>query len=165
MEIGIPVERKKYERRIALVPEDVNKLVGDGHTVYVESGAGIGSGFTNESYERAGAEIVEQLPDLDLRAQVKRPPAISDLTGHKYDTIMGYFYVEENLDNKLLNMLLETGIECYAFHEIRDKNYKRKVNLGHEAGIVGMIEALKIWGAIQEEHGNENYFRDLKINV
>ena len=162
MELGIPVERKKYERRIALVPEDVSKLVGDGHTVYVESGAGNGSGFADESYMLAGAEIVEQLPDLDLRVQVKRPPTIDDLTGHKYNTIMGYFYVEDDLDNQLLDMLLKSGIECYAYHEIRDSNYKRKVNLGHEAGIVGMIEALNIWGAIQEEHGKKNYFKGLK---
>ncbi len=58
MNIAVPKEIVEGERRVALVPDIAKRLVGDGMTVSVESGAGVAAGFTDEMYKAAGAEIV-----------------------------------------------------------------------------------------------------------
>src|SRR6266571_1338318 len=54
MIVGVPKEIKTAENRVALVPAGVESLVGDGHSVLVEQGAGLGSGFGDEAYRAAG---------------------------------------------------------------------------------------------------------------
>ena len=54
MKIGVPKEIKTNENRVALVPAGCEALVDDGHTVYIEKGAGIGSGFADDDYLKAG---------------------------------------------------------------------------------------------------------------
>ena len=58
MVIGIPKEIKANENRVSLLPVGVQTLVRHGHRVVVESRAGVGSGFDDESYKKAGAEIL-----------------------------------------------------------------------------------------------------------
>ena len=57
MIIGVPREIKASENRVGLTPGNVSTLVDEGHTVFIEKDAGIGSNFTNEEYADAGAEI------------------------------------------------------------------------------------------------------------
>ncbi|MCL6573945.1 MAG: alanine dehydrogenase, partial [Bacillus sp. (in: Bacteria)] len=59
MFISVPKEIKNNENRVALTPAGVVSFVTEGHTVLVEKDAGIGSGFTNEDYTFAGAEIID----------------------------------------------------------------------------------------------------------
>lgn len=59
MRIGIPKEIKNNENRVAITPAGVVALVNAGHEVLIEMNAGLGSSFTNESYQEAGAVIVE----------------------------------------------------------------------------------------------------------
>ena len=59
MDIGLAKERKEKEFRVALIPSDVKKLVDAGHSVFVEKDAGVGSGFSDEEYEKAGAKITD----------------------------------------------------------------------------------------------------------
>ena len=86
MRIGVPTEIKVQEYRVGLTPESVGELTNAGHAVNVQSGAGIGSGFSDEEYTDVGAKI---LPDADcvfsestLIVKVKEPQAqeISRLT-------------------------------------------------------------------------------------
>jgi len=58
MIIGIPKEIKREEKRVAITPEGVSALVGHGHRVIIETGAGLGSGMSNEAYQKAGAEVL-----------------------------------------------------------------------------------------------------------
>lgn len=58
MRIGIPRERIRWERRVGLTPEAVSLLTDAGHRVFVESGAGEGAGYADETYREAGAELV-----------------------------------------------------------------------------------------------------------
>jgi len=53
--IGVPTEVKVAEKRVAVTPSGVRTLVQGGHKVLIQSGAGLGSGFSNESYIQAGA--------------------------------------------------------------------------------------------------------------
>ncbi|WP_257346585.1 alanine dehydrogenase [Pseudalkalibacillus decolorationis] len=76
MRIGVPMEVKNNENRVAMTPAGVVSLVTAGHQVYIERDAGLGSGFTNEQYQEAGAEIVETAIDawsMDMVMKVKEP--------------------------------------------------------------------------------------------
>ena len=59
MKIGIPKERREYERRVAATPETVKKFAGLGFAVTVETGAGEGASFPDEAFRQAGAEIAK----------------------------------------------------------------------------------------------------------
>lgn len=77
MIIGIPKEIKKHEYRVALIPSNVETLVKDGHSVLVESNAGVSSNFTNEAYLQAGAQILNFAEEIfakaDMIVKVKEP--------------------------------------------------------------------------------------------
>ena len=77
MLIGVPKEIKKNENRVALVPSNVEVLVKHGHTVLVQSDAGTDSGFDNEAYLKAGAEIVDTAAEVfgcaEMILKVKEP--------------------------------------------------------------------------------------------
>lgn len=77
MVIGIPKEIKPEENRIAIVPGGIETLVHKGHKVIIEKGAGRGSGFNDEEYNRAGAQISHRHEDIlgeaDLILKVKEP--------------------------------------------------------------------------------------------
>src|ERR1700761_8053150 len=77
MYIGIPKEIKNHEYRVGLAPTSVYELVDNGHTVYIETLAGIGSGFKDSDYEKAGAKIVGTAQEVfsiaDMIVKVKEP--------------------------------------------------------------------------------------------
>src|SRR3989339_397373 len=70
MRIGIPKETYKGERRIALAPAGVDTLVKSGHSVFIETNAGLESHFTDESYRRVGANIVYTPEEVYQRAEM-----------------------------------------------------------------------------------------------
>lgn len=80
MIIGTPKEIKNQEFRVGLIPSGVTSLVHDGHTVLIQDGAGLGSGFTNAEYEAAGATIVPTARDIFEKAEmiikVKEPQEV-----------------------------------------------------------------------------------------
>src|SRR5258708_13670435 len=77
MKIGVPKEIKEQEHRVALLPSVVYLLTRLGHAVFVGRGAGAGSGFPDEAYLQAGAQILDDHPALykqgDLIIKVKEP--------------------------------------------------------------------------------------------
>ena len=77
MIIGVPKEIKNNESRVSAIPGVVHELVLDGHTVYVEKGAGLASGISDAEYEEAGAVLLEKAEDVwnksDLIYKVKEP--------------------------------------------------------------------------------------------
>src|SRR2546430_13637264 len=77
MIIGVPKEVKEQEQRVALLPSAVEQLTKRGHTVLVEKNAGFGSGYPDQDYEKAGAEIIELAKDVwasaDMIVKVKEP--------------------------------------------------------------------------------------------
>src|SRR5437867_5662040 len=73
MKIGVPKETMPGESRVGLVPETVGRLVKANNTVVVERGAGTASSFTDDAYEKAGAQLVENAFDADLVAKVQKP--------------------------------------------------------------------------------------------
>ena len=77
MNIGLPTEIKDSEYRVGLVPAGVHALVEDEHNVFVERGAGRGSGFSDEEYGAAGGCLVDSADDVfgqsDMVVKVKEP--------------------------------------------------------------------------------------------
>lgn len=64
MKIGVPKEIKNNEFRVGLTPGAVSAFTQDGHEVLVERGAGLGSGFPDEEYLQAGAQILDDPKDV-----------------------------------------------------------------------------------------------------
>ncbi len=84
MRIGIPREIKDMEFRVGLVPNGARHLVGSGHELLVERGAGLGSGFADDAYAGAGARIVDveevwSAPDLIIKVKEPQPPEVARL--------------------------------------------------------------------------------------
>jgi len=76
MRIGVPSEIKNNENRVAMTPAGVVQLVKAGHEVFIQKGAGLGSGFTDKHYIRAGAVMVEGAAEawsMDMVMKVKEP--------------------------------------------------------------------------------------------
>lgn len=159
MKIGIPKETKNGEFRVALVPEHVRQLVEEGHDVYVEKGAGVGSRFTDSDYRKVGAKIKKDVFDCKMIVKVKEPK-IERIKPEQI--IMAYLHVEKGQNMELLKTLLDKNVTSYAYEEIRNERGCRLVNLGVEAGIVGMYEGLRLYGQIHAKNGRENRFKRLK---
>ena len=70
MLIGVPKEIKSDEYRVALPPAGVEMLAQAGHEIFVEQGAGLGSGFTDDFYTNAGAEILDRSEEVWARAEM-----------------------------------------------------------------------------------------------
>jgi len=70
MIIGVPREIKKGEYRVGMIPPGAEALVEAGHKVYVQKTAGMGSGFADEEYVKAGAEITDSIEGVYDRAEM-----------------------------------------------------------------------------------------------
>ena len=77
MRIGVPKETAEGERRVALVPDVVRKLVGQGHEVVVEPGAGAAAGIPDALFEDAGATLGDGAWQADVVAKVAPPQTTS----------------------------------------------------------------------------------------
>ncbi len=140
MIIGVPKETKNNEHRVALTPNHVRKLLKLGHEVLIEKNAGTGAGFSDSEYVKAGAEIKKSVKNCEMIVRVK-PPA----TVKKRQIIMAYLHIEKGQNPVLLHKLLRQKATSYAYEEIRNTGGKRMVNLGYEAGVVGMYEGLRFF--------------------
>src|SRR4051812_25538813 len=96
MLIGVPKEIKTNENRIALVPAGAEALTAAGHTVVIEKGAGLGSGFPDEAYTAVGAEILGTADEVWQRAEmimkVKEPIAVEYPRMRRGQVIYTYFH-------------------------------------------------------------------------
>lgn len=121
MKIGVPKEIKVKENRVGLVPSGVQQLVYDGHQVYVQKGAGLGVGVTDEEYRKVGAVILENAPEVfntaEMIIKVKEPQP-SEIALMKPHHIM-YTYLHLAADAELTRGLLKTGATCIAYETIQ----------------------------------------------
>ncbi len=124
MIIGVPKEIKEQERRIALVPSAAEQLTKRGHTVVVEKNGGVGSGYPDEEYKKAGAEIVDLAEDVFARAdmivKVKEPlPAEFPLL-RKGQILFTYLHLAAS--KALTDALLKSGVTAIAYETIQIGN-------------------------------------------
>src|SRR5438445_3749641 len=124
MVIGVPKEIKEQERRIALVPSAAEQLTKRGHSVLVEKNGGIGSGYPDEEYKKAGAEIVDLAKDVfrraDMIVKVKEPlPAEFPLL-RKGQILFTYLHLAAS--KALTDALLKSGVTAIAYETIQIGN-------------------------------------------
>ena len=124
MEIGIPKETKDQEFRVGLSPSSVRVLVEQGHSAFVESDAGIGSGFTDADYLQAGASIVTSSKDTwtrDLVVKVKEPLTSEYGFLQKKQILFTYLHLAAN--RALTESLIDSGVSAIAYEtvELPDK--------------------------------------------
>lgn len=120
MIIGIPKEIKKEEYRVGITPSGVEELKRDGHTILVESGAGMGSGFSDEEYLKVDADIVDKqtiFEKSDLIVKVKEPlPQEYDLI-RDGQAIFTYLHLAPN--RELTELLLKKKITALGYETLQ----------------------------------------------
>lgn len=121
MLIGVPREVKTDEYRVAMLPVGVEELTHGGHKVLVESGAGVGSGITDEMYAANGATIVSSAAEVwtaaDLIVKVKEPQPGEWPMLRPGQMVFTYFHFAAS--EELTRNVVATGITAIAYETLR----------------------------------------------
>jgi len=121
MVIGVPREIKKAEYRVALTPAGVRALKDAGHQVLMEKEAGLGSGFHDEEFKKAGAEIIADkrkiFDEADLILKVKEP--LPEEFGLFHEGQVLFTYLHLAADKKLTEALLASKIVGIAYETVQ----------------------------------------------
>jgi alanine dehydrogenase len=122
MIIGIPKELKEDEYRVSMLPVGVELLREAGHEVFVECGAGAGSGYEDDQYLAAGATIVDEPEPIfaaaELIVKVKEPLSRELPLLRRGTTLFTYFHFAA--DRALTDACLEAGITALAYETLTD---------------------------------------------
>ncbi|MEZ5937323.1 MAG: alanine dehydrogenase [Hyphomonadaceae bacterium] len=123
MKIGVPKEIKVQEFRVGLTPESVAELVRAGHEVLVETGAGVGSGASDDHYRKVGATILDTADDVfsaaELIVKVKEPqPLECDRLTPKH-TLFTYLHLAA--DKPQAEALMASGATCIAYETVTNR--------------------------------------------
>jgi proton-translocating NAD(P)+ transhydrogenase subunit alpha len=114
--IGVPKETAPGERRVALVPEVVAKLVEGGHTVVVERGAGSAASFADAQYEEAGATLVDSAWDADAVVKVQKPAGEEAARLRSGAVLIGF--LQPLTDTEGIDRLTAAGVIGFAMESI-----------------------------------------------
>jgi NAD(P) transhydrogenase subunit alpha len=114
--IGVPRETAQGERRVALVPEVVAKLVAAGHVVLVERGAGGAASFEDTAYEEVGAAMVDSAWDAEVVAKVQKPTA--DEAGRLARGTVLIGFLQPLTDREGIERLAAQGVVAFAMESI-----------------------------------------------
>ena len=147
MKVGIVKEIKNNENRVAIIPASVKEFLRYGHEVYIECGAGVGSGFRDEEYAAAGAIMVEKAEDVwntvDLLYKVKEILP----SEYKYvrEDLIIMTYIHSNAHREETQVLLDSKCVSIALEDITSDNPHRRfplvANMGELAGKGGFLAA------------------------
>ena len=122
MKVGIPAEVKSDEYRVAMMPVGVERLAAAGHEVFVQSGAGLGSGFPDEAYRAAGAKMVVDGPAVfqsaEMIVKVKEPQPSEFPLIKSHHTLFTYFHFASS--RELTVAMMDSGATCVAYETLRD---------------------------------------------
>jgi H+-translocating NAD(P) transhydrogenase subunit alpha len=117
MRVGVPKESAPGERRVALVPESVERLVAAGSEVALEPGAGAAAGFSDDLYREAGATIADSaVGGAELVARVRKPSA-DEAAGLAEGTVLVGF-LEPLTDRAGIERLAARGVVAFAMESI-----------------------------------------------
>jgi len=119
MHIGVPKEVKEHEYRVSLTPDGAEKLIKSGHRVLIEHSAGDGSGFSDDTYKKAGAEVTNRnflFKNAELIVKVKEPlPEEYDLFSED-QALFTFLHLAPN--QELIDMLLKKNITSFAYETL-----------------------------------------------
>jgi len=121
MNVGIPKEIKNREGRVAVTPNGVEILTRHGHTVYIETRAGVGSGISDEDFQASGALILNAAEDVweraDMIIKVKEPVEAEFKRIRQGQVIFTYLHLAA--EERLTHTLLEKKVTAIAYETIQ----------------------------------------------
>ena len=122
MNIGVPKEIKNNEYRVGVTPNAAQTLVSHGHVVLVEDNAGVGSGFSNDDYKKAGATIAPNPKEIyqiaDMVIKVKEPLAKEYELIQEGQLVFTFFHFASS--EKLTKAMIDRKAVCLAYETITD---------------------------------------------
>ncbi|MBQ7866940.1 MAG: alanine dehydrogenase [Clostridia bacterium] len=123
MIIGTTKELKNHEYRVGLTPDNILSFVAHGHTVYVETRAGEGAGFSDEAYTAAGAVVLDTAAEVyakcDMIVKVKEPEPSEYNLLREGQLLFTYLHLAAN--PQLAAELIQRGVNAVAYETITDK--------------------------------------------
>ena len=143
--LGIPKEVKKDEGRVSLIPQHITQFTGLAD-IFVETGAGVGSGFIDKDYEAAGAKIVSNAHELyevsEIICKVKEPQPEEFEMLNSSHVLFGYLHLSSNLS--LTKVLLEKKLTGIATEMIMDgKEYPLLIPMSKIAGNLAVQKGMQ----------------------
>lgn len=121
MRIAVPREVKDQENRVALTPSGAHHLVEHGHSVAIETGAGVGSHFSDDEFRAAGAEVLTNVDALwgeaELVLKVKEP--VAEEYGHLRQGLTLFTYLHLAADKHLTETLMSSGVTSLAYETVQ----------------------------------------------
>ena len=147
MIIGIPKEIKNNENRVALTPSGAQELKKQGHRVLIQSMAGRGSGFLDEQYILAGAEILPTIEEVYLKAdmivKVKEPITREYPLVKKDQLVFTYFHFASS--RELTEAMIISGAICLAYETVEkaDRSLPLLIPMSEVAGRMAVQEGAK----------------------
>jgi len=123
MKIGCPKEIKPQEFRVGVTPNAAREAVGHGHDVVIETGAGLGAGFTDADYTAAGATILttaaEVFATAEMIVKVKEPQAVERKMLRQGQILFTYLHLAPDPDQT--RDLIASGATCIAYETVTDR--------------------------------------------
>lgn len=147
MIIGVPKEIKNNENRVALTPAGTQELVKRGHTVYVENTAGVGSGFADEEYIKAGAKLLKTAEEVfaiaEMIIKVKEPIEQEYKLIKKDQLVFTYFHFASY--EPLTKAMINSGAVCLAYETVEriDGSLPLLIPMSEVAGRMSIQEGAK----------------------
>jgi alanine dehydrogenase len=147
MVIGVPKEIKSNENRVALTPAGAMEFTRRGHSVFVQSTAGVGSGFEDKDYVDAGASILATADEVWAKAEmiikVKEPIAEEYGRCRKDQLIFTYFHFASS--EELTHAMIKSGAVCLAYEtvETTDRQLPLLIPMSEVAGRMAIQEGAK----------------------
>jgi len=147
MIIGIPKEIKNNENRVALTPVGAIELIKNGHKVYVQSGAGKESNFSDDAYLKAGATILDSIEAIYEKAEMiikVKEPIEPEYKLIREDHIL-YTYFHFASGETLTNEMIRAKAVCLAYEtvELEDKSLPLLIPMSEVAGRMSVQEGAK----------------------
>ncbi|WP_075185643.1 alanine dehydrogenase [Teredinibacter haidensis] len=124
MRIGIPREIKDQEYRVGLTPAGARELTVAGHEVFIEAGAGVGIGFSDDHYKAVGCEIINRASDLYQSAQMVvkvKEPQPDECTLLRQNHIL-FAFLHLAPDPRQAKLLQLSGAHCIAYETVTDSH-------------------------------------------
>ncbi|MBB3698938.1 alanine dehydrogenase [Flammeovirga yaeyamensis] len=147
MIIGIPKEIKNNENRVGMTPSGVFELTKNGHQVYVQSTAGLGSGYADHDYQKVGAELLPTIEEVYQKAEmivkVKEPIEAEYQLIKKDQLVFTYFHFASS--EILTHAMIQSEAVCLAYETVQtnDKKLPLLIPMSEVAGRMSIQEGAK----------------------